>query len=412
MRVLKVSNCAVSVLALVMGVVLSAPAEAQLSSPARQRQARDLLYVTANGTAYVPPHHLGVGILVYDVANGFKFVKRIPTWDVPVSQRPELVVGIGASPATGLLYVTTPTRVAAFDLLSDTLAWEQTYDGQCCEMIAVSPDGETLYLNSYYKSHMYAADAKTGTLIQKVEYSASFKGGRVERAHNINWSPDGSKVFMSGSGPNDNHITVADPTTHTMVKAIGPFTDSVRQFTTNGNGSLLFANTVGLCGFEVADVASGMVKHRVTCPGDWKAKVEKDPDFPLGHGAPSHGIGMTADETEIWVADGVNSSVHVFDATVMPPKHKASVKTRMQPYHLGLSLDDKYVFSASGDVIDAQTKKVIAVLKDEYGRDVSSEKFIQATFGDSGAWARQPPSGKMLRANERFGKGQVGKSSR
>ncbi len=92
----------------------------------------------------MPPHHLGVGILVYDVTNGFKFVKRIPTWDVPVSARPELIVGIGASPATGLLYITTPTRVAAFDLLTDKLAWEQTYDGQCCEMIAVSPDGMTL----------------------------------------------------------------------------------------------------------------------------------------------------------------------------------------------------------------------------------------------------------------------------
>src|SRR5436190_14146905 len=25
----------------------------------------------------------GVGILVFDVANGYKFVRRIPTWDVP-----------------------------------------------------------------------------------------------------------------------------------------------------------------------------------------------------------------------------------------------------------------------------------------------------------------------------------------
>ena len=387
--------------ALLLGVMVAAPVEAQLSSPARQRAPRDLLYVTANGTTYVPPHHLGVGILVYDVTNGFKFVKRIPTWDVPVSARPELIVGIGASPATGLLYITTPTRVAAFDLLTDKMAWEQTYDGQCCEMIAVSPDGMTLYLNSFYKSHMYAADAKTGKLIQKVEYPPSFEGKRVERAHNINWSPDGSKVFMSGSGPNDDHITVADPKTHTMVKVIGPFGESVRQFTTNGNGSMLFANTVGLCGFVVADVASGMAKHRVECPGDWKEKIAKDPDFRLGHGAPSHGIGMTADETEVWVADGVNSSVHVFDVTVMPPKHKASVKTRVQPYHIAFSLDDKYLFSASGDVIDAKTKKVVAGLQDEYGRDVSSEKFLEATFAD----------GKMLRATERFGKGQLNKSS-
>ena len=399
MRAPRVSSYAVCVVTAVLGAMFSVAVHGQLSSPARHRQVRDLLYVTANGTLYVPPHHLGVGILVFDVANDFTFVKRIPTWDVPVSQKPELVVGIGASVTTGLLYVTVPSRIAAFDLTTDKKVWEQTYDGQCCEMIAVSPDGETLYLNSFYKSHMYAVDAKTGALKTKVEYSPSFEGKRVERAHNVNWSPDGSKVFMSGSGPNDNYITVADPKTHSMVKAIGPFGESVRQFTTNGTGTTLFSNTVGLCGFDVADVTIGEVLGRVECPGDWKAKVMADPDLMLGHGAPSHGIAMSADETEIWVADGVNSALHVFDATVTPPRFKTSVKTRVQPYTLSFSLDDRYVFSASGDVVDAKTKKVVAVLKDEYGRDVYSEKFIQATFGDDG---------KMLRASQRFSKGQVG----
>ena len=394
----KVSSYAVCVITVLLGVMFSVPAESQLSSPARQRQQRNLLYVTAAGTAYVPPHHLGLGILVFDVTNDFKFVKRIPTWDVPVSQRPELVVGIGASATAGLLYVATPSRVGAFDLTTDKMAWEQTYDGQCCEMIAISPDGETLYLNSNYMSHMYAVNAKTGALIKKIEYPPSFHGTQVERAHNNNWSPDGSKVFMSGSGPNDTFITIADPKTHTMVRTVGPFSDSVRQFTTNGSGTLLFVNMVGLCGFEVADTNTGNVVHRVECPGDWKAKIQ-DPDVRLGHGTPSHGIGMTADEKEIWVVDGVNSSLHVFDATVMPPRFMTSVKTRVQPYTMGFSLDDQYVFSASGDVIDAKTKKVVAVLKDEYGRDVYSEKLIQATFGEDG---------KMLRVNQRFSKGQVG----
>ncbi len=153
---------------------------------------------------------------------------------------------------------------------------------------------------------------------------------------------------MSGSGPNDDHITVADPKTHTMVKVIGPFGESVRQFTTNGNGSILFANTVGLCGFVVADVASGWRSIASSVQGTGRRRSRKIRTSVWGHGAPSHGIGMTADESEIWVADGVNSSVHVFDVTVMPPKHKASVKTRMQPYHIAFSLDDKYLFSASG----------------------------------------------------------------
>jgi hypothetical protein len=277
------------------------PLQGQLSSPSRPKE-RNLLYVAAQGTAYVPPHYYGLGILVFDVANQFRFVKRIPTFDVPASRVPELAVGMAASPAAGMLYVSFPSRLLAIDLTTDKKAWEQTYDGQCCEMIATSPDGKMLYLNSYYKSHMYAVDAKTGALIKKVEYPASFDPKmRVERAHNINWTADGARVFMSGSGPKDIFISVADPKTHTIQKAVGPFGESVRQFTTNGRGTLLFVNTVGLCGFEVADVAAGKVIHRVECPGDWKAKLKADPDMRLGHGTPSHGIAMSADEKEIWV---------------------------------------------------------------------------------------------------------------
>jgi DNA-binding beta-propeller fold protein YncE len=365
------------------------PLQGQLSSPSRPKE-RNLLYVTAQGTAYVPPHHYGLGILVFDVANDFKFVKRIPTDDVPASRIPEQVVGIAASPATGLLYVSFPTRLLAIDLTTDKKAWEQSYDGQCCEMIATSPDGKMLYLNSYYKSHMYAVDAGTGALIKKVEYPSSFdQGTRIERAHNINWSPDGSRVFMSGSGPKDVFISVADPKAHTIVKAVGPFGESVRQFTTNSRGTVLFVNTVGLCGFEVADVESGKVMHRVECPGDWKGKLKADPNMRLGHGTPSHGIAMSADEKEIWVVDGVNSALHVFDATKMPPLPTTSIKTRVPPYTVGFSLNDTYVLSMSGDIIDAKTKKIVAGLKDEVGRDVYS------------------PDGKMLRASERFSKGRA-----
>jgi DNA-binding beta-propeller fold protein YncE len=367
-----------------------------LASPEARKGPRDLLYVSANGTAYIRPHQIGTGVLVFDVRNDFQFVKRIPTWDVAASQAPELIVGIAASPATGLLYLTTPTRLAAFDLRTDKKAWEQTYDGGCCEMLALAPDGKMIYAAANYKSHWYAVDAMTGTLIKKVEYPKDFVGRKIERSHNIIWSRDGSRVFMSGSGDRDNTMAVADAKTHTIVKAIGPFSDAIRPFTTNGRGTLLFVNMVGLCGFEVADTSTGKVLHRVECQGNWKEKVNT-PGIMLGHGAPSHGVAMSPDEKEIWVTDNVEGSLHVFDATVMPPKEVTSVKTRVPPYWVNFGLDGKYVFAMSGDVIDPKTKKVIAVLKDEYGRDVYSEKYLEATFVD----------GKMMRATDRFGIGQV-----
>ena len=65
-----------------------------------------LLYVANPGTRnYV--QYGGVGILVFDVANGYKFVRRIPTWDVPEGKAPENVKGIAASAKTGRVYVTS-----------------------------------------------------------------------------------------------------------------------------------------------------------------------------------------------------------------------------------------------------------------------------------------------------------------
>jgi hypothetical protein len=72
----------------------------------------------------------------------------------------------------------------------------------------------------------------------------------------------------------------------------------------------------------------------------------------------------------VWVVDGANSSVHVFDNTVMPPKQIKTIKVRDQPFWLTWSINGRWVYAASGDVIDAQSKQVIASLKDEMGRDV------------------------------------------
>src|SRR5689334_3962642 len=75
---------------------------------------RHLLYVAVPGIRnYV--QYGGVGVLVYDISNGYRFVKRIPTWSVPSGQEPENVKGVAASAALGRLYVTTIRHLACID---------------------------------------------------------------------------------------------------------------------------------------------------------------------------------------------------------------------------------------------------------------------------------------------------------
>ena len=74
----------------------------------------------------------------------------------------------------------------------------------------------------------------------------------------------------------------------------------------------MFANVDGLVGFEVGDLQTGLILDRVVIEGYQMDVAEK-------FECPSHGIGLTPDERELWVADGVDNRIHVFDATTYPP---------------------------------------------------------------------------------------------
>ena len=101
---------------------------------------RDLLYAAVPGRTNDIGFG-GVGILVFDAARNFRFVKRIPTWEYTAVQEPENVKGVAVSASLGMIYISTVKRLAAWDLLTEKKVWEQTYDGNCCDRMAISPDG-------------------------------------------------------------------------------------------------------------------------------------------------------------------------------------------------------------------------------------------------------------------------------
>src|ERR1700687_3173728 len=73
--------------------------------------------------------HGGIGIVVFDMDNGYKFVKRIPTWPVEPGKPAENVKGIAADAGTGRIYITTPNQIAAFDLTTEKMVWQKSYEG-------------------------------------------------------------------------------------------------------------------------------------------------------------------------------------------------------------------------------------------------------------------------------------------
>ena len=137
--------------------------------------------------------------------------------------------------------------------------------------------------------------------------------------------------------------------------------------------TLCFVNVNELLGFEVGDLTTGKKLHRVEVAGFDKGPVKR-------HGCPSHGIGLTPDEKELWVVDAHNQQIHIFDATVMPPKQVESLKVRDEPGWITFSLDGKYAYPSTGDVVDVESRAIVAGLTDEHGTAVQSEKMVEVQF--------------------------------
>jgi DNA-binding beta-propeller fold protein YncE len=114
------------------------------------------------------------------------------------------------------------------------------------------------------------------------------------------------------------------------------------------------------------------------------------------HGCPSHGIALSPDEKELWLSDGHNSAVHVFDMTQAVPKLVKTIKVRDQPGWITWSLDGRHVWPSTGEIIDAKTKAIVATLTDEASRMVQSEKVVEVVFDGN----------KVVRTGDQFAMGQ------
>jgi hypothetical protein len=172
-------------------------------------------------------------------------------------------------------------------------------------------------------------------------------------------------------------LFVADPASHTIARKVGPFANFIRPFTINRNESLVFVTVDSLLGFEVGDLKTGKVLKHVEVEGWNKGPVRR-------HGNPSHGIGLTPGEEEIWLADGYNMRMHVFSAKE-PYQQLTTIPLQDMPGWVTFSLDGKYAYSSSGEVMEVKTRKVLYTLQDEYHNSVGSEKMMEVHLEGSKA---------------------------
>lgn len=320
----------------------------------------------------------GHGLIVFDIDNHHQFVKRIPTKGFHRDGRPANVKGIAVSKQLNSIYISTLYSLQRIDLATEKLIWEIPYDGGCDRM-SISPDGKTMYLPSLEKDFWNVVQCENGKLITQIKVHA--------RAHNTIYGSSGRWAYMADIASPLLHV--ADTQTHTVHRKIGPFSAGIRPFTINSDESKVYVTVNDLLGFEVGDLKTGKKLASIKVLGWDKGPVRR-------HGNPSHGIGLTPNEEEVWVCDGHNMRMHIFSANP-PYQQQTTIALSDMPGWVTFSMDGQYAYPSSGEVIHARTRAVMYLLKDEHYNTVSSEKMVEVFL----------KNGKVTRAGDQFGIGRV-----
>ena len=205
----------------------------------------------------------------------------------------------------------------------------------------------------------------------------------------MNLSADGKLAFMSPVG---KLLQIADVATAKVIRTIA-FPDNIRVQVMNKDLSKIYVNQDNFLGYMIADTRTGKILKTVEVTSlDWRAAWNKSPRVRPPHGCPSHGIALTPDGKEVWLADGMFNKIYIFSNTDNP-KEIATIDTPNGVYWMTFGLDGKLVYASSGDIIDVATRKIVGTTKDENGTRLFSEKELDMTFVD----------GHLQRVSNQFG---------
>ena len=316
----------------------------------------------------------GNGILVFDIDNGHEFVRRI---EIPSFS--EGIRGLTGNAKTHRLYFsTTNHRLGCYDLEKDKVLWQRTYDVGC-DRSSVPPNGEKVYVPTgwWYQgddSGLLVIDAADGEILKRISVGP--------QAHNSIATLDGRYVFL-GTRTTLTQFSTKDERVVQTIHPVGE--QGVFPFTVDSQNHFAYVCLGAHVGFDVVNLKTGQVPHRVF------AGEEKIPHR-------THGVGLTPNEKELWISDQKGEKLFVFDATQMPPEPKTHVDLTAGGHGwVSFSLDGEYAWCHTPDVIDVDSKEIVATLKDENGDRVASSKFIEVHFED----------GDVVEVGNEFGLGRA-----
>ena len=341
------------------------------TAQAEEKLHRYLYAATPDGAQ--PDTAAGEGLVVFDMDDGFKFVRRIGGLNLKGGTR-----GLTGCLAThSLYYSTTDQGMGRMDLETDKVVWENKFS-RGCDRSSVMLDGSKVFAPTGWwdKSDspgMVVVDGITGKELRTIKVGPG--------AHNSIMSLDGTRLFVGY----ETTLMVYDPRDERLVQKIPDVGEAgVFPYTVNRALTHAYVCLGQHVGFDVVDLAAGKAIHRVLAG-----------DAPIAHR--THGAALSPDEKELWISDQEGKKLFIYDATAMPPKAKGSVDLSTGGHGwVNFSLDGAWVWSHTPEVFDARTKQKVATLRDENGKPFASSKLIEVHLR----------GGKVVAVSSEFGLGR------
>jgi len=249
------------------------------------------------------------------------------------------VQGVALSPDGQTLYVSRGFLgdVAAFRLAGGQMLWRLQTSSLRADHLALSPDGRRLFVSALTSNTVQVIDTTTHAFV------GSFPTG--DWPHVIELSPDGSLVYNGSLGNQlapsgaDGHkqLTVADARTLEVVRTY-PFEVGVRPFVFTADGRTAYVQLSYLNGFVELDLASGRVTRTVALPVMGPAVGEAPSSYP--NQAAHHGIALSADGRLVCDAATVSDYVALVSRPDLRPV--AIIPVGSQPAEARTSSDGRY----------------------------------------------------------------------
>ena len=264
------------------------------------------------------------------------------------------VQGLALSPDGQTLYVSRGYLgdVAAFDLTSGRLLWRLQVSGVRADHVALSPDGRRLFVSALTANEVQVIDTATHTFI------GSFPTG--DWAHVLEFTPDhryvvngslGNQLLPQGA-PTHFWLTFADPIT-LKVKRTLSFNAGVRPFVFAPGGERAYVQFSFFNGFKVIDAITGRVLQSVNLPVRGPAVGMSPSQYP--NQAAHHGIDLSGDAKQICDAATVSNYVALVKRRTLATQ--AIIPVGDQPADVVTSSDGKLCFvtnrgtGAGGDTL-------------------------------------------------------------